>query len=78
MKGQEISINVIIAAVIVLFVGMVIIAIFAGGVNNTLPFFQKQENCDAHNGKCIPEDSACDGLTTSFKCPENMRCCINQ
>ena len=69
-KGQELSLTVIIVAVIALVVLVVLIAIFTGKIGT---FTKKIGTCRAAGGECVSQ-SACDGL---FQAVDESVECIN-
>ena len=76
-KGQELSLTVIIVAVIALVVLVVLIAIFTGKIGT---FTQKTGTCRAAGGECVAE-GACSGLfrsvDASVECIDAREvCCV--
>ena len=73
-KGVELSMNVIIIAVIALLVLVVLIFIFSG---RTQIFAKGTEACSTKQGTCIDSAEACPGpVVSALDCSEGQKCCV--
>jgi hypothetical protein len=66
--------NVIIIAALALLVLFVLAVAFSGKVRQ---FIKGADDCEAKQGKCIPETQQCDGAIISAQdCKDNEICCV--
>jgi hypothetical protein len=77
-KGNEMSLGMIITAVLVLLVLLIMAFLLMGGANN----WNKGTNCQNQGGECISKLASCGSVTADktlpspFSCPQEQKCCV--